>query len=94
MLHALSTPQHTHDPRGYADNFLTLTVPTPQRNQVIPELLYQGRQPGIYGVVETVGGDAGRVCVVRRIPCERNTLRQHVGYEGRRRELPVFLPCD
>ena len=94
MLHALSTPQHTHDPRAYTDNFLTMTVPTPQRNQVCLDLLHQGRQPGIGGIVDLVYRDVGHHGVVLRVMPEGNILRQHVGCEGRRRELLLLLPYD
>ena len=95
MLHALSTPhcQHTHDPRAYTDNFLTLTVPTPQRNQVSLDLVHQGLHPAPQDFEHFVKGDVGHVHHVLLLEAEGNILRQHVGYEDRRRELEL-LPCD
>ena len=71
-----------------------MTVPTPQRNQVFFDLVHQGRQPGIGGIVDVMHRDVGHVIIVERVSPEGNILRQHVGCEGRRRELVLLQPYD
>ena len=73
---------------------IALTVPTPQRNQVVLDLLHQGRQPGPQGCVELTHRDVGQVLQVLCVEMEGNVLRQQVGCEGRRRELALPLQYD
>ena len=78
-------PQHT---------LIALTVPTPQRNQVFLDLVHQGRQPGPCGCEDLSHRDAGHALLEVIVEQEGNVLRQHVGCEGRRRELAKPLPYD
>ena len=71
-----------------------LTVPTPQRNQVCLDLVHQGLHPGAHDFDELILRDVGHVRLVFIIEQEGNVLRQHVGCEGRRRELAKLLPYD
>ena len=73
---------------------IALTVPTPQRNQVVLDLLHQGRQPGPHGWEELSRRDVGQVPPVEWAQMEGNVLRQHVGCEGRRREQALPLQYD
>ena len=93
-VRAARPAQHTHDPRAYTDSTDRLTVPTPQRNQVCLDLLHQGRQPGICGCVELSLRDVGQELLEVFVEQEGNVLRQHVGCDGRRRELALRLPYD
>ena len=85
-----NTLTECHDPI----RLVALTVPTSQRNQVCLHLVHQGTNPGVCHRHKLTYRDVGQVGAVLPIEVEGDVLRQHVGREGRRRELGSLLPYD